>query len=962
MSDAKRPLFFWIALLICAAYVAALSFNIYVDIRYYGLVKDPGWALRVTNAGWIVSRVDPAGPVAGHLEVGDRLLSFNGDARAAVLGTARFINVADGETYHAEFDRQGRRISIALPLVVTYGGMANQVFMLIGLSYFVCGALFALLRPGDPQVRFIGITMVLLAIGFIEATLGGMRAFLTGWERVALVLAATPYIWGFPMVTYAFSRFPDWRPLGRGQRAWHAALFVMCGVVVWPSDPISYLGLDVAEGVNAWLASHPRLFLAEMQVREGFRYLYMIACLLLALASLAITYRRLESADGRRRIRWIVAGLAVAVVPFGIITFAARVTGWLSDPTYRAIIPFVSLLQVAVPAAFVVAVWKNQLFDIGVLVRRGLQYLFARTALQFLLALPVALLVISIVSNPNRTIAEILTQGSGWVNVLLIAIGTLALRSRQRLQAALDRRFFREAYEQEQVLTQLIDEVRQRDSLGEIAKLVSGRIDSVLHPSSLHIFYRAQDRSETFDGHSSSGAITGRELATQRELVELLDRDKAIRDVPSGVAGLAESERHWLDQLGIRLMVPIAGARERLAGVLLLGARKSEEPYSSTDRRLLEAIAGQIGLVYENQHLHERVRREADLRREVLSRVDDRGVRLLKECPACGSCYDSTQERCDRDGAELQLTLPVERALDGKYRLERALGRGGFGAVYQASDLRLDRQVAAKIMIGSLFGDQTALRRFEREARASAKIDHPNITRVHDYGLLGTGGAYLIMELVAGRTWRAELKSGPIPTARAAEWFGQLLAGLQLAHSMGIVHRDLKPENVMIVEGSGEAPSDLVKIMDFGLAKSLDAGTGATEFVSAGTPIGTIGYMAPEMLMGGGVDERADLFAVGVMLIETLTGARPFQGGTVERVLALVLQGDYHLPGDSPDARAVDTIVQRCLAKDPRDRYGSAQELSRDLIPALTLCRARWQQPMPSPTTGTIITMSREQK
>jgi len=178
--------------------------------------------------------------------------------------------------------------------------------------------------------------------------------------------------------------------------------------------------------------------------------------------------------------------------------------------------------------------------------------------------------------------------------------------------------------------------------------------------------------------------------------------------------------------------------------VLLLGARMSDEPYSTTDRRLLEGIAAQIGLVYENQHLRERVRLDADVRRDVLGRLEDQGVSLLKECPKCGACYDSTADRCEQDDAELMLTLPVERTLDGKYRLERALGRGGFGVVYEATDLRLQRQVAAKVMMGSSFGDVTALRRFEREARAAARIDHRHITRVYDYGAIGSGGAYAL--------------------------------------------------------------------------------------------------------------------------------------------------------------------------------------------------------------------------
>ncbi|MEK6410915.1 MAG: protein kinase [Acidobacteriota bacterium] len=397
-----------------------------------------------------------------------------------------------------------------------------------------------------------------------------------------------------------------------------------------------------------------------------------------------------------------------------------------------------------------------------------------------------------------------------------------------------------------------------------------------------------------------------------------------------------------MENLSVRLIVPITGTRDRLVGVLLLGGRMSDEPYSATDKRLLEGIAAQIGLVYENQHLRERVRLDADVRRDVLGRLEDRGVSLLKECPKCGACYDSTKDRCEEDGAELMLTLPVERTLDGKYRLERALGRGGFGVVYEASDLRLQRRVAAKVMMGSSFGDVAALRRFEREARAAARIDHRHITRVHDYGAIGSGGAYLIMELVAGRTWREELKrSGVIAPARAAEWFRQLLEGLQFAHNMGVVHRDLKPENVMIVEAQGGADElkDELKIMDFGLAKVVGGGAGVSEsLTAAGAVMGTLGYIAPEVFTGGPVDERADIFAIGVMAVETLVGERPFGGQTPHEVLTTLLHSEYHLPGSSIEIRALDAVVQRCLAKDPRDRYSSATEVAKELVPTLARC------------------------
>src|SRR5260221_11821438 len=209
------------------------------------------------------------------------------------------------------------------------------------------------------------------------------------------------------------------------------------------------------------------------------------------------------------------------------------------------------------------------------------------------------------------------------MNLALIGTIGIALQSRPKLQASLDRRFFREAYEQEQVLSHLIDEVRQSDSIAEVATLVSARVDSVLHPASLHIFYRAEERSDRFDGHSTSGAVSGVQLSAQPALLRQLESEAAIRDIPADAARLPAAARAWLVNLGVRLIVPIAGTRDRLVGVLLLGERKSEEPYSATDRRLLQGIAAQIGLVYENQHLQEPVRRDADVRRALLARLDD---------------------------------------------------------------------------------------------------------------------------------------------------------------------------------------------------------------------------------------------------------------------------------------------------------------------------------------------------
>ena len=924
-------------LLICVVYAGVFAFTVSFVARYYGVEKAPGWRAVADSRGWVVREVNDAGPAAGRIQRGDRLLAINGDERAAVLGVTSFVNVRDGDTYRVDLDRHGQRVSVGLLLPLAGGRYLWPIFVVCSLAFFVCGAALGLLRPQDGQVRFV--SLLLMSVGFTAAqeSVGASRGFLVGWERaVSLALSVTWLFWA-PMTYHFFSRFPTWRRPGPLWRSIQWVLYALFVLAFWPAFALSRGGsVDAGEDISRFLVAHPWLYLTSWRL-ERADYAYMGLCVMLALAVAARNYRHLPDPGSRRRIRWVMTSLITALGPVAI-TFANRPAAWISDPTYQLVYPITFLVMLAIPASLAAAVWKEQLFDVRVLLRRGLQYLFARTALRVLLVLPIALLLFSIFRNPNRTVAQILTQGSGWLNLVLIGAIGLALQSRQRVQTWLDRRFFREAYQQEQVLGYLIDEVRQRDSLAEIARLVSTRIDSVLHPASLHIFYRAEERSDRFEAHSSSDAMTGHQLSQQHALLRAIEAAKGMRDFPSDFKeALPDGERHWLEHLGVRLVVPITGTGERLVGMLMLGERLSDEPYSATDRRLLQGIASQIGLVYENQHLKERARRDSDVRRDVLARLEERSISLLKECPVCGVCYDSAVNRCDSDGGELTLTLPIERTLDGKYRLERALGRGGFGAVYEASDLRLHRRVAAKVMMGSLFGDSTALRRFEREARAAARIDHRNITRVHDYGAVGSGGAYLIMELVAGRTWRAELRrSGVVPPARASEWIRQLLDGVQFAHQLGIVHRDLKPENVMIVETPG---GDELKIMDFGLAKVLDSGTGATESMTrAGTMMGTIGYMAPEMLNGGGVDARADIFAIGVMVVETLVGARPFGGQNPHEILNALLQSEYHLPGESAEIRALDAVVQRCLAKDARNRYGSAAELATDLVPTLARC------------------------
>jgi serine/threonine-protein kinase len=236
-------------------------------------------------------------------------------------------------------------------------------------------------------------------------------------------------------------------------------------------------------------------------------------------------------------------------------------------------------------------------------------------------------------------------------------------------------------------------------------------------------------------------------------------------------------------------------------------------------------------------------------------------------------------------------------------------------------------------MLGRAFGDRQALRRFEREAQASARLAHPNIVTVFDYGAAGATGAYIVMELVRGCTLRAQLeRPGRVPPLTAAHWFEQICAAVAAAHRQRIVHRDLKPENVLIVDAAAE----LIKVLDFGLAKitSVNAEDSAG-LTQPGVVIGTAGYMAPEQLTAGTMDERTDIFALGVMVAETVTGQRPFRGRTSSELLISILNDPLALGGEGPAWRRLESILRRAVAKDPSARFASVDEFAAAMLPAL---------------------------
>jgi serine/threonine-protein kinase len=283
--------------------------------------------------------------------------------------------------------------------------------------------------------------------------------------------------------------------------------------------------------------------------------------------------------------------------------------------------------------------------------------------------------------------------------------------------------------------------------------------------------------------------------------------------------------------------------------------------------------------------------------------------------------------------------------LSGRYQIERLIGEGGMGAVYQAEHMHMRKRLAVKVLHPEMSRLPEVVARFEREAMAAAHIEHPNVAAATDFGKLDDGSFFLVLEYVEGQDLRRAIQQGRLELGRALHVARQVASALGRAHAIGIVHRDLKPENIMLVTRDGE--TDFVKILDFGIAKvpigefAGDLKEPGQALTQLGMVYGTPEYMAPEQALGQPVDARADLYSLGVILFEMLTSGRPYEHESKVTLLGMHVAAPIPRMRDRvPQANippALDAIVTRLLAKDRAQRFADA----RELIEALDACTAQ---------------------
>ncbi len=707
---------------------------------------------------------------------------------------------------------------------------------------------------------------------------GGEILLVLGW-------LATPV--AFPVIGLAILYFPK-RAAILDRHRW---IYPALGVAAAPMLIISALaasflsGADVVLPALTWAASNGWAFDASFAIS-------LAANVLIVIEGIG-RYRSNLDADERRRIQMVVYTGVPAVFAYALKTGVPVLSSLAGRPVSlpglieAALQAIVLLPAIALPYAVAV----KHVFSPRTVLRTGLQYALARRTLSVLAALPVAVLAFSFISERDRPLGEIVLQRP-WFYAMSLGLAALGFRYRDQAQRRLDQRFFRAEYDAREILVSLANRVPYESDPTELVSLVMMQIDTALHPQSIAVLAGEGAQLDV----ASALRANVRPLRVDGGLATLLrwsdePLEVFLDDERSPAARLPSTDRAWLEASGVTLLVPIlagTGESRTLEGLIALGQKRSEEPYSPEDRRLLSGIAAQLSVAHDLSRLRKRASTGSKPLAatpagtpSMVAGATATGSPSLAMCPTCHRCFDldtvraaDNSPQCPDDGTALQPVVGMVPVVDGKYRIDAVIGRGGMGAVFRARDLRLARDVAVKVVRADIMADPASKARFEREAQIVARLQHPAIVTVFDFGNLPHGAAFLVMEFVAGEDLRRLLqRERTLSRDRTIDLVAGIAEGVDAAHRAGVLHRDLKPENILL-PANGTGP----KVLDFGVAKMADVGAsapGVTQTHSA-TIIGTPAYMAPEQMRGEPLDGRADVYSLAVLTFEALTGRLPF--------------------------------------------------------------------------------------
>ena len=797
---------------------------------------------------------------------------------------------------------------IDLALVLTYSA--------VGLALVGGGRL-------DLRARELGAYLLLIATPFADVLLR-LGHPLAGVSTLALAIHVDALM---PVCLWLFVRdFP-----ARASSGWALDLPARAARV---SLAVAAVLLAANLAID-WHAPGPAWMNALSRTAPNSLYWPVLFVLMLPAGPVLVLRSRQVGPGERRRIMFFGVAVAGGGLPISIYVVLLAISAtWrhlLSIPAVSAAassLVVIGLLSVPFTTAYSVLV--SRVVDLRLIIRSAMQYALARYSVLALVGLPFAGLAWFVYSNRFLTVEELLFGRVAVFLLLGLALVATALRLRRDTLEALDRRFFREHYDAQRILTSLVEASRRADSTERLASLLASEVDRALHPDRIVVLIRSDEMGQFVSREAHVHA-----LSCETMLARLLSASDEPLDLEpdnpqSVLRRLDEVELAWIADTGFRLLVPLRGAEGAVVGVLALGGKKSELAYSVRDRQLLAAVGASGGLYLESRRAPRTPRSgspQFPLDRPAAD-VDPAG----HECPACALVFEADLSNCECGAVLVQAPLP--KFLANKFRVERRIGAGGMAVVYRAYDLALGRTVAIKALPRT--GPKQTWR-LRREARAMALVSHENLALI--FGAESwRGRPLLVVEYLAGGTLADRLTRGPLSAVDVLHLGLILTQVLESLHGAGLLHRDLKPSNI------GFTNTGTVKLLDFGLAQLLTATERESDDAaltddSTVSPlespwqatrhgIGTPAYMAPEALTNEEPGPSFDLWSLAVLMFEALAGTNPYRGETIIETLArierrAVLDLRRYLPRCRPD---LAEFFMAALSVDRHRRPQSARE------------------------------------
>jgi hypothetical protein len=824
-------------------------------------------------------------------------------------------------------------ISAALPLPAR--ALPTWYYVALLLIFGVSGAFLYFGGKSDVRARLLGVVLLLFGTLFTDRLVARALPSIPGPFDVGLAAIANvhlnalqPFVfwqfaWSFPRVQSAL--VPAWFPRFMARLALTAGIVLLLGNVIahvlgdqWPV--LRALGAPLSPNTD-----------------DGW---FWQLTSILTLPSLGLLVAKLQAAnaDERRRLAWVVSGILIGAFPMVVHVFLAtavpRYAAFVAEPSHsRTLGILLTAFSLVIPAATAYAVLVDRVLEVRFIIRRAVQYALARyTVLGLMVALVVGLVSVGY-GNRNRPLAELL--GSSPLYVLALLLTAAVVLWRRALLEAIDRRFFREHYDAHRILVELVDKSRKAHTARDLMTLITSEVDRALHLERISMLVRDDEGDQLRDPEGRVPA-----LEVDGPLGVLIAGSHTPLDVDlssdsSALGRLPEADREWLTDTSARLIVPLLGAQGRPLGVLTLGDKRSELPFTQEDRNLMTAVAASAALALELKIQHE------SPSPDILSATRSHAAR---QCVVCGRVQERQHSTCQACGSALQeALLPI--VLAGKFEIERQIGAGGMGVVYSARDLTLSRRVAIKVLPRVL---PQAAARLRREARAMAMMHHSNLAVIHAMESW-RGSPVLVLEFLSGGTLADRIRFRPLPVGDVVAVGAVMADVLHHVHRAGYLHRDIKPSNI------GFTDEGVAKLLDFGLVRLVaklpvlsPTDTTVTDGPVPEEPgrpdsrpfatavhqfVGTTAYLSPEAVAASPPTQDVDLWALAVTLYEALTGKNPFLAPSVDETVSLIVSSAVADPRESrPDCPpALATFLVSALAADRRKRPQSAFEFASRL-------------------------------